>query len=120
MAKKDEQKIAGETLPPAPSRPSDQLSDSGWGYYAKKEYFRAEEDFRKALELSPDDAELFYALGMTYQASDRQADAISAFEKAIQLLENVQAENQVRAHMMTRLARGHINIMKTGDWNLGG
>jgi hypothetical protein len=34
------------------------------------------------------------------------------------MLSNRSDETGVRAHMLTRLARGHINRMKTGEWQL--
>lgn len=91
---------------------------SGWNHYTKKEYYRAEADFKKALEISPDNVDTLYALGMALQASGRQPEAIQTFEKVIKMLEDPGDENFVRAHMLTRLALGHINRIKTGDWKL--
>jgi tetratricopeptide (TPR) repeat protein len=92
----------------------------GWLHYTRKEYYRAEADLQKALELAPDHAEAMYALGMALSASGRQQEAIRVFEKTITMMEPLKAENRVRAHMVSRLARGHINRIKTGDWHLEG
>jgi len=98
----------------------DDFYKSGWSHYSKKEYYRAEADFQKSLELSPDNADSFYALAMTYQASGRQQEAVQTFEKTIKALNSAEDDDKVRAHMLTRLAQGHINRIKTGDWNLSG
>jgi tetratricopeptide (TPR) repeat protein len=105
---------------PAPIDPktADEFTQRGWDHYTKKEFFRAENDFFKALELSPQNPDILYALGMTLQASGRSQDAIAQFEKLIILLQEPAEEDQVRARMLVRLARGHINRIKTGDWHL--
>lgn len=119
MAKVLRQEEPGST--PLPET-ADALVESGWRHYSKKEYYRAEADFQKALEVTPDHPDTLYALGMTQQASGRSPDAIETFEKVIRILEQAdegQKIDPVRAHMMARLARGHINRIKTGDWQLG-
>jgi tetratricopeptide (TPR) repeat protein len=99
----------------------DEYYQRGWTHYAKKEHQQADADFRKALELSPDHPDILYAMGLNLQASGRQEEAIPAFEKVIDLLKDVKEPDlHVRAVMLTRLSHGHINRMKTGDWNLGG
>lgn len=103
---------------PVSSQTAEQLFESGWVHYSKKEYFRAEADFRKSLEITPGNADAMYALGMAVSASGRHEDAVDIFEKAIELLQQVKEEDWVRANMLTRLARGHINRIKTGDWHL--
>jgi tetratricopeptide (TPR) repeat protein len=91
---------------------------SGWSHYSKKEYYRAEADFQKALAAAPGNVDVLYGLGMALQASGRQPEAISTFESVIQLLSMPAPEDKVRAFMLARLARGHVNRIKTGDWKL--
>lgn len=93
---------------------------SGWSHYSKKEYYRAEADFQKALELSPNHIDTLYALAMTFQTSGRQQEAIHTFERVLKELPQLEEADKVRAHMLGRLAKGHINRIKTGDWNLTG
>lgn len=100
------------------SQAAEERLESGWHHYSSKEYFRAEEDFKKVLELLPDHVDTLYALGMTQQASGQIPEAVQTFEKVIQLLENGKVEDTARAHMLVRLAHGHISRMQTGDWNL--
>lgn len=99
---------------------AEELVESGWSHFSKKEYYRAEADFQKALELSPDHIDTLYALAMTFQNSGRQQEAIHTFEKVINGLPQLEEADKVRAHMLGRLAQGHINRIKTGDWNLTG
>jgi tetratricopeptide (TPR) repeat protein len=95
-----------------------EFAERGWSHYSKKEFFRAEADFRKSLEISPNQPDYLYALGMTLQASGRPQDAVQSFERVIQLIDNPSEENRVRFYMLTRLAKGHINRIKTGEWRL--
>lgn len=120
MAKEMGQQKAVEPTDPSVPRDADQRIESGWRNYSKKAYDQAEADFKKALELDPDNVDTLYALGMTYQAAGRKQEAIQTFEKVLQLLERLKEENPVRALMLTRLAHGHINRMKTGEWKLEG
>jgi tetratricopeptide (TPR) repeat protein len=117
MAKKTPKKI---TAPPIPSEPKtgDDFAQRGWSHYSKKEFFRAESDFRKALEFTPDHPDYLYGLALTLQASGRSQEAVQVFEKLVELLENPTEENKVRYLMLTRLACGHVNRIKTGDWKM--
>jgi tetratricopeptide (TPR) repeat protein len=92
----------------------------GWNHYSKKEYFRAETDFNRALELSPHNPDILYALGLNLQASGRPQEAIAAFQKVNEILQAAPEDEIVRAHMLMRLSRGHINKIKTGDWHIEG
>lgn len=92
--------------------------ETGWQHYSRKEYFRAEADFQKALEGSPGAVDTLYALAMTYAASGRPQEAVQAFGKVLVLLQNPQGIDLVRVHMLVRLAQGHINHIQTGDWDL--
>jgi tetratricopeptide (TPR) repeat protein len=118
MAKQIGGTKAIEPSEPSTQRPADGFIESGWSHYSKKEYSGAEEDFRKAYEIEPDNADTLYALAMSQQADGRQEQAIRTFEKTIEQLEARKAEDPVRFLMLTRLAHGHINRMKTGDWML--
>ncbi len=118
MAKEVGEEKAIEPTDPSVPRSADELVESGWSHYSKKEYYRAEADFQKSLEMTPNNADTMYALAMTQQASGRPQDAIHTFEKVIQLLEGLKDKDPVRALMLTRLSHGHINRMKTGDWKL--
>jgi tetratricopeptide (TPR) repeat protein len=97
---------------------AEDFTQRGWNHYTKKEYFRAETDFYKALELSPDNPDILYPLALTLQTSGRPKEAADMFEKVIQLYSEPAEENRVRALMVTRLAKGHINRIKTGEWHI--
>ena len=91
-------------------------SNFGWGYYGQKQFAEAVEQFRQALALDRNMVDAHYGLGLTLKESGSKAEAIAAFESVVALAP--QLENQVRGQMLVRLAHGHINLMKGGDWAL--
>ncbi len=98
-----------------PQTPAD-FSRRGWLYYGRKEFARAEADFVTALEQEPDNPEFLYALGLTLKAAGSLDKALQKFEYALQMVNTV--SDPVRAQVLHRLILGHINQIKTGDWNL--
>lgn len=90
----------------------------GWAHYSKKEFFRAESDFRRALELAPGDADSMFAIAQALQSSGRPVDAVAEYEKLLAVLANPPDGDRVRYGMLARMVRGHINHIKTGDWKL--
>jgi len=119
MAKHTSETISDPSTASLPQS-AEEFVQSGWNHYSKKEYYRAEADFQKALELSPDHIDTLYALAMTFQTSGRQQEAIHTFERVLKGLAQLEEVDKVRAHMLGRLAQGHINRIKTGDWKLSG
>ena len=93
--------------------------ESGWTHYGEKAYDRAAADFQKTIDLSPNDTDAYYGLGMAYQAGGQAQEAIAAFQKVIALLEDPAVEDTNRARMLSRFAQGHINRITTGDWHMG-
>lgn len=87
----------------------------GWSHYGKREFYRAEADFRKALENIPDDVEANYALGLCLNASGRPQEAAKMFDRVILMAENVPPEQNVKAHMFSRLAKDHLGWIKSSD-----
>lgn len=90
----------------------------GYAYYARQEFPQADEDFRKALALEPESAEAHYALGFNLKALGRKEEAVTAFQQALKYIDTLEEQNKVRAHMLARLAKGHINQIVKGDWDL--
>jgi tetratricopeptide (TPR) repeat protein len=91
-------------------------SNLGWGLYGQRQYAEAADTFREALRLDRNWVDAHYGLGLALKEAGRGAEAVPAFEAVIALVPQI--ENQVRATMLKRLARGHINQIKQGDWNL--
>ena len=118
MAKQNDKAKVSEAVAPDNPQTAHEFIESGWTHYSKKEYFRAETDFQKALDFDPRDVDTQYALAMTLMASARPQEATGAFEKVLSLLKDVQEKDMVRAHMLGRLAQGHINRIQTGDWGI--
>ncbi|HMN60697.1 MAG TPA: tetratricopeptide repeat protein [Anaerolinea sp.] len=88
----------------------------GWLYYGRGDNGQAAADYREALKQNENDPETLYALGMALAASSNPQDAVQVFEQALQHLDSI--EDAVRVRMLTRLIKGHINRIKTGDWHL--
>jgi tetratricopeptide (TPR) repeat protein len=91
----------------------------GWTLHgSKKDEDAAEENFRQAIALSPKSVDAYYGLGLVLKAQDRRQEAIQAFQKVLDLLSANTVEDRIRSQMLHRLSIGHINQMKTGDWDL--
>lgn len=90
----------------------------GYAYYARKEYAKAEEDTRKAISMDAKSAEGYYALGLSLKAQDKKDEAVKAFQQALDFMNALEEQDIVRAHMLTRITKGHINQLTKGDWDL--
>ena len=91
----------------------------GWTLHSsKKDENAAEENFRQAIALNPKSVDAYYGLGLVLKAQDRHPEAILAFQKVVDLLEANTVEDRSRTQMLRRLSIGHMNHMKTGDWDL--
>lgn len=107
--------------PPAPGIKANNIEEllkSGWTLLGKGELDSAEEVFRKACMVDPKSIEAFYALGLVLKSEERKKDAITAFEHVIKLIEDKVEKDPTRARMLRRLALGHVNQLRDGDWNL--
>jgi len=103
---------------PAQIKPknNDELIERGWLFYSHKNYTNAEIDLLKALDESPDNPDILYALGLNYKADGKNNKALESFNNAAGVLDKL--EDHVRARMLLRLIHGQINQIKDGDWNL--
>jgi tetratricopeptide (TPR) repeat protein len=90
----------------------------GVAFYARKQYENAENDLKTAIAMDADQVDAYYCLGMVLKAASKNEEAILCFEKVLDLLSQSRMKNYDRQAMLRRLAKGHINFMKTGDWNL--
>jgi tetratricopeptide (TPR) repeat protein len=97
---------------------ADEYQLRGYAYYAKGDYAAAQADFQQAVALAPTDVESVYALGLAYKLLGRLQEGVDAFQKALDLIHSGVVEDATRAEMLGRLAKGHLNIMTSGDWNL--
>ena len=100
---------------------AEEFAERGWSNYSRKSFEQAEMDFRRSLDLNPDNPDAMYALGLNLAAAGKSQEAISTFEDVIEYLNNrITDETRVRYYMLIRLSRGHINRIKTGEWRLDG
>ncbi len=93
-----------------PQTPEDYLN-RGMAFYARKQYAQAEEDLRRAVAERPDFVDAWYSLGLVLKAQGRKDDARTAFEKTLGLLEDTRSKDKVRASMLERLTRAHLESL---------
>lgn len=86
----------------------------GWLYYSQKKFDQAISDFQEALTREGNSLDTHYALAMAYKYAGMEKEAVLEFSRVIDL--STALDDQVRASMLARLARGHIHQMKTGSW----
>src|SRR5215510_5760307 len=91
-------------------------SNLGWGYYGQRKFDDAIAAFRQALTLDRNYLDAHYGLALTLKESGAGQDAVPEFETVLNLAP--QDANTIRGQMLSRLARGHINRIKSGDWGL--
>ena len=91
-------------------------SNLGWGYYGQRQYDDAIKVFKEALTLDNAFIDAQYGLALTYKEAGQGPLAVPYFETVVKLAS--QMENVVRGTMLARLARGHINQIKVGNWHL--
>ena len=90
----------------------------GMAYYARKQYDAAEADLQKAVMLDGNNIDNFYCLGMVFKAMDRKDVAVEPFTQTLTLIRTGADSDKTKNDMLRRLARGHINEITQGDWNL--
>ncbi len=88
----------------------------GWGYYGQRKYEDAITAFRQALTLDRNMLDAIYGLALALKEAGSTEEAVTEFETVVKLAP--QDQNAVRGQMLGRLARGHINRIKSGDWSL--
>jgi len=88
----------------------------GWLYLYRKAYEKAEDDFQQAFSLEPGNLDTLFALAIAQKLVGKSELAVHSFEQVIQLAEGV--EDRTRSNMLKRLAKGHIQHILIGDWDL--
>lgn len=96
---------------------SDELVRRAWEQYGKGNLADAEREFRAAIERTARSIDAHYGLGLVLKVAKRHEESIEVFERLLKLLESEQGGGS-RYALMRRLAQGHINIMRKGDWGL--
>ncbi len=90
--------------------------ERGWLYYSAKKYELAEADFNIVLKNEPGNIDSWYALGLTLKAMGNGQRAAEAFSRIDSMIGEI--DDHQKAMIISRLAHGHINQIKTGNWNL--
>ncbi len=101
---------------------NDELSNfinAGWKFHTEGNDQDAEKQFNKALAINQKSVEAHYGLGIVMKSQGNTNAMITNFEKVIQLVAEI-VEDRSKAEMLRRLAMGHINQARNGDWGLEG
>jgi tetratricopeptide (TPR) repeat protein len=93
-----------------------EYAERGWLFLSHKKFDRAIEDFRHVVGTDSSDLDSWFGLGLSLKAAGDREQALDAFEHVLELVSKV--EDKQSASVLSRLAKGHINQIKTGDWNL--
>jgi tetratricopeptide (TPR) repeat protein len=96
---------------------ADAHSSLGWALYGKGQLAEALKSMKDALALDGNHIEARYGLGLIHKAMGSKMEAIAEFQQAATLASKI--EDRDRKQMLSRLIRGHINLINSGDWNLG-
>ena len=88
----------------------------GWEFYGEGNWAEAVSAFNQALSLDPSLVDAQYGLAMAQKSAGAKVEAVAAFEKAIALTANL--DDAARGKVLARLARGHINQLQSGHWEL--
>ncbi len=96
----------------------DDLIKNAWFAHAQGDQDGAERHFRMALSQAPESVDAHYGLGLTLKAQGRKEEAIQEFQEVLRLLEGGIFDDRARTEMLQRLAKGQINFLTDGDWNL--
>lgn len=65
-----------------PSKVSEMI-EMGTFYMMNKKYDKSIEILKEAVEIEPNNAEIYYQLGLIYEVTNKTEDAIEMFQKAI-------------------------------------
>jgi len=90
----------------------------GYAYHARQDFGKADEDFRAAISMDASSSEAYYASGLNLKIQGRKEEAIKAFQQALDYMNKLEEQDSVRAHMLSRITKGHINQLTNGDWGL--
>jgi tetratricopeptide (TPR) repeat protein len=90
----------------------------GYAFYTKGDFESAQKDFEEALVIAPNDVEAIYGLGLSYRIQGNLEKSANAFRKVLDLLGAGSVEDPTRTKMLERLAKGHLNMITKGEWDL--
>ncbi len=91
-------------------------SNLGWEYYGEGNWAEAVKEFSQAVSLDANLVDAHYGLAMAHKGAGDKLQAVAAFDKAVALSAGL--EDQSRARVLARLAKGHINQLQSGNWDL--
>ncbi len=93
-----------------------EFASRGWLFYSHQNYEKAANDFRHILEKDNHEVDAWYGLGLSSKFAGSTGEAVERFNKVLGLISTL--EDKQRANILDRLAKGQINQIQTGDWDL--
>jgi tetratricopeptide (TPR) repeat protein len=101
-----------------PKTPEDYFRQ-GWVQHSNENDERAAEgSFRRSISLDKNNVDAYFGLGLVQKAQGKHQEALDSFQTVLEKIAGGRIEDHVRAEMLRRLTLGHINLLKTGDWDL--
>jgi tetratricopeptide (TPR) repeat protein len=88
----------------------------GWLFYSHQNYEKAVSDFRRVLKKNNNEVDAWYGLGLSLKFAGSSTEAVDAFNKVLGLIKTM--EDKQRKNVLERLAKGQVNQIQTGDWDL--
>jgi len=112
MAEKLENKIPDPEGIQANSK--SEFIQRGWLYFNQNNFVEAVADFRKALDLDPQDINTLYALGLSLKARGEKEEAKAIFRQVIEQSKVIDRTD--RSQILKSLALGQWNQIEKGTW----
>ncbi len=97
---------------------ADEYVKRAYAFHARGQYDKADQDLRQAISMDAHSSEAYYALGLNLKSMGRKEEAIQAFQQSLDYISQLEKEDTTRAHMLSRLIKGHINQLTKGEWDL--
>lgn len=82
----------------------------GWGIYSQDDYAAAIEQFRIAIAVNANYVDAQYGLALANKQIGHKAEAIAAFEVALNLLDTIDDPN--RSRLMGKIIRSHLRDIR--------
>ena len=88
----------------------------GWALYGHGRFEEAERAFVRCTSIAPGEPDVHYGAGLVLKALGRKEAALEEFDRAADVA--LRHPDRVRGQMLHRMAVGHANFLRSGDWNL--
>jgi cytochrome c-type biogenesis protein CcmH/NrfG len=102
--------------PPVADSSGQEILRQGWRAYVDGRQPDAESEFRQVLSREPENVEAWYALGLALKLQRKNAEAITAFQKVITLIQTGGlVEDPNRGTMLRHISEWHVETLRAGQ-----